>query len=210
MNISNNETLFPPYKASPGANPFLVWLGKIGLGLFGWRPGGSLPDADRFVIIGAPHTSNWDLLLGFGLMLVMNKKIFWMAKDSIFWPPLGWFFKWAGGIPVDRSKRHNWVAKGVEMLKTQEGCIIGITPEGTRSRVPYWKSGFYHMAYQAQVPIVLCYLDYGRKVIGIGPVITPSGDLEADTKIFREFYAQVTAKYPDQFGEIKFRPQSKA
>ncbi|MEM7033968.1 MAG: lysophospholipid acyltransferase family protein [Chloroflexota bacterium] len=202
------ESAFQPFKQNPKAKPLLVWFGQLGLRLFGWQASGQLPDTDRFVVIGAPHTSNWDLPIAFCLMLIFGKKPRWMMKASMFWPPLGWFFKAAGGIPIDRSKNHNLVSATVDEFANHEDFIVGITPEGTRSKVPYWKTGFYYIAYQAKVPIVLGYFDYKRKIAGLGPAIFPSGDIEADQKKFRQFYAQIAPKHPTLYKPAQFSAES--
>lgn len=206
--LPSKTTTFSSFTPNRNANPILAWLGKASLALFGWRPTGALPTSKRFVVIGAPHTSNWDLLLAFGYMLSIGLKINWMMKASLFFPPLGWFFKAVGGMPIDRSKRHNTVDEIIQRFNKEEAFIIGITPEGTRSRVPYWKTGFYHIAYKAQVPIVLAYFDYSRKVVGLGPAIMPSGNLEADGQLYQQFYDQVIGRHPHNFAPIQFSPES--
>lgn len=198
---------FRPFKPNPEANQFIAWIGITALRLMGWRPGGQLPDTSKFIVIGAPHTSNWELPLALAAMLAFDKRIHWMGKDAIFRPPFGWLFRWMGGVSIDRSKRHNVVKQMADVFHQEDSYIVAITPEGTRSLVEYWKTGFYFMALEAKVPIVLGYFDYARREVGIGPAITPSGDLEADLIIFQQFYEQITAKYPEQFGEIKFRPR---
>ncbi len=112
--------------------------------------------------------------------------------------PFKWFFKWLGGIPVDRSKSSNIVAKSIQRFHQNEKLILMIAPAGTRKRVKKWKTGFYHIANGANVPIVLGFLDYRQKAGGIGPVIYPTGDIKADMKTIRAFYDGVTGKYPEK------------
>lgn len=196
------------FRPKPNNNRFLTWLGVQLLKLLGWKPVGAHPSHPKAILVGAPHTSNWDLVIGFAAMLAFNARVFWMGKTAIFNHPLGWAFKLAGGIPIDRSARHNVVEQMVAQFAQHERLLVGITPEGTRSRVDYWKSGFYHIAYRAGLPIYLVVLDYGRKEIGFGPHFMPGGDLEADIEIIRAFYADKTAKFPHQFGPIRFRPKT--
>jgi 1-acyl-sn-glycerol-3-phosphate acyltransferase len=123
-----------------------------------------------------------------------------MGKDALFRRPFKAFFRWLGGIPVDRSKPHNAVEQMVEIFAARESFILAVAPEGTRKRVEDWKTGFYRIAYGAGVPIVLGFIDYGRREGGIGPVVRPSGNLEADMEKIRAFYASKTGKYADQSG----------
>jgi 1-acyl-sn-glycerol-3-phosphate acyltransferase len=119
-----------------------------------------------------------------------------MGKETIFRKPFKKFFKWLGGIPIDRSKSYNVVAQSIQQFKESENLILAIAPSGTRKRVKKWKTGFYHIAKGANIPISLGFLDYRRKVGGFGPLLYPTGDFGADMKIIREFYAGVTGKHP--------------
>ena len=185
----------------------LHWLAKTILGAFGWRTEGVLPAASKYVIVGAPHTSNWDFVLMLALALVFRIKVSWMGKHTLFRWPLGALLKRLGGIPIDRTARHNVVEQAVQAFHNSESLILLITPEGTRKKVPYWKTGFYYIAQAANVPIVLAFADYKRKVGGVGPTIVPSGDIEADMRIIRDFYADIVGKYPDQAGDIQVLPR---
>ena len=153
------------------------------------------------MLIAAPHTSNWDLpytlMVGFALRL----NLYWMGKESIFRPPFGAFMRWLGGISVDREKSTNLVAASVEALRAADGRVqLTVPPEGTRSKARYWKTGFYHIAQGAQVPIVMAYMDYSRKRAGLGPVFHPTGDIERDMEAIKAFYAPFKGKNPDQSG----------
>ena len=169
---------------------------RLILGLAGWRIEGCLPPVPKFVLVGAPHTSNWDLpftlLMAFGL----RARIHWLGKAAIFRRPFRGFFQWLGGIPVDRSQSDNLVEQSIQQFQRNEQLILTIAPAGTRRHVIKWKSGFYHIACGASVPIVLGFLDYRRKVGGIGPVIYPTGNIAADMEIIRAFYDSVTGKNP--------------
>jgi 1-acyl-sn-glycerol-3-phosphate acyltransferase len=168
------------------------------LKIFGWRLEGRLPDVDKLVVIAAPHTSNWDLPVLLSLAFALRTKAGWLGKNTLFRWPFGFLFKWMGGIPVYRSASHNMVAQSVEMFRNSEKLILAIPPEGTRSKVSHWKTGFYYIALGAGIPIAMAFIDYKRKVSGVGPTLVPTGDIEADMEIIRNFYATVTAKYPDK------------
>ncbi|HKQ76091.1 MAG TPA: lysophospholipid acyltransferase family protein [Blastocatellia bacterium] len=168
--------------------------------VFGWRFEGRLPDVNKLVVIAAPHTSNWDLPLLLCLAFALKAKACWLGKHTLFRSPYGFLFKWMGGIPVYRSASQNVVAQTVETFRNSEKLILTIPPEGTRSKVSHWKTGFYYIALGAEVPISLGFIDYKRKVAGVGPTIYPTGNIEADMEVIRDFYANVTAKYPEKAG----------
>ena len=177
-------------------------LAQFILRLIGWRTHAIRPHTSRYVIIGAPHTSNWD----FGLMLLLiaaeGLPIRFMGKDTLFRGPLGLLMRSLGGIPVNRRERTNLVDQIVAKFEEYDDLIIGIAPEGTRSKVSHWKTGFYYIALKARVPVAMAYLDYGNKVIGVGPNFTPSGDIQADFEIIRAFYSGIVGKNPKRQGEI--------
>jgi 1-acyl-sn-glycerol-3-phosphate acyltransferase len=183
-------------------------LANMLLKLFGWRAEGSLADLPKCVLIVAPHTSNWDFPVMLALALALRIKATWMGKHTLFRPPFGWIMRRLGGLPINRSERNNVVEQAVESFRKRDRLVLAILPEGTRKRTPYWKSGFYHIALGAQAPIALGFADYRRKIGGIGRVIVPSGDIDADMAIIREFYSGMTGKRPDQFGEIRLKPQA--
>jgi len=168
------------------------------LRIFGWRVEGQLPDQPRYVIIAAPHTSNWDMPITLFMAFALRVNCYWMGKDSLFRWPFGGIMRWLGGMPIDRTKANNVVEQSVQAFAGQEHLVMVIPPEGTRKQVSYWKTGFYHIAHGAQVPIVLGYIDYKRKAGGIGPIIWPSGDIEADMRVIQGFYAGVSGKYPEK------------
>ncbi len=182
---------------------------KALLQLIGWQVEGTLPDVPKFVLIVYPHTSNWDLPIGLlcahALGLLSGWRYGYMAKDSIFRGPSGPFFRWLGAIPINRRSATNVVDQMVAVFDHYETLMVAITPEGTRSKTPHWKSGFYHIALGAKVPIVLAFLDYKRRVGGLGPMFTPGGDINADLDLIRQFYGGVAAKFPHKAGEIRLR-----
>ena len=180
----------------PVVSSLLGWLAVCVLTVFGWKRSGKPPDhPPKCVMIAAPHTSNWDLPVMLMIAFAVRARVFWMGKHTLFRPPFGSFFRWLGGVPVDRRKSSNVVDQMVELFEERESFTLILAPEGTRKRTTHWKTGFYHIAYGAGVPIVLGFLDYERKVGGIGPVVMPTGDIEADMDVIRKFYADITGRH---------------
>jgi len=164
----------------------------------GWQFDGPLPPEHKFIAILAGHTSNWDFTIGLSLALHYRVRVFWIGKNTIFRPPFNGLMRWLGGIPVDRDNPGAMVADLAAEFARHDNFVLAIAPEGTRSKVDKWKSGFYRIAEAADAPVVLAYLDYARKVGGIGPTIYPSGDADADIAKMQAFYDTVTSKYPDK------------
>ncbi|MDI9570374.1 MAG: lysophospholipid acyltransferase family protein [Pseudomonadota bacterium] len=186
---------------TPVLKQVLYLLAVSYMRVFRWKKEGQVPDAPKFVMIAAPHTSNWDLPMTLFLSLAFRMKVFWLGKHTIFQPPFGKLFKWLGGIPVDRRQANNLVAQCIETFRKSDRLIMIIPPEGTRSRVRYWKTGFCYIAHGAGVPISLGYVDYKRKAGGIGPTVITTGNIEADMGQIRSFYAGVTGENPHQWAE---------
>ena len=196
------KTLLGP----PTANKLQRLSGSVFLKMTGWEVEGHVPEQSKYVLVLAPHTSNWDFPFILAALYALGIRFYWFGKKEIFRWPVGGLFKWLGGIPIHRGSRQNMVRQTVEIIQSREQIIIGVSPEGTRSNVQYWKTGFYHIAHQAQIPIVFAFLDYDRKVGGIGPTMNPTGDIEEDMKTVRQFYSGITAKYPHQVGRIAIKP----
>jgi 1-acyl-sn-glycerol-3-phosphate acyltransferase len=180
------------------ANPSLVLrvfrpLSRFWFWLSGYHVEGRFPDLAKFVIIAAPHTSNWDLPHALAAGIHYGTRVHWMGKNSIFKPPFGWLMRWLGGIGVDRSKSANAVQAMVDTFAARDELALIIAPAGTRSATVPWKSGFYHIAYGAKVPIVCAFIDHTRKAIGIAGVIQPVGDYEADMLKIRALYDAAAA-----------------
>jgi 1-acyl-sn-glycerol-3-phosphate acyltransferase len=173
-------------------------LAIIVLWIFGWRRAGRVPDAPKFVTIAAPHTSNWDLPVGLAIILAFKVKIYWLGKEPIFKWPFAGFFKWLGGIPVNRLRSGDVVAQTVQAFNEQERMIMVVAPEGTRKKAKHWKTGFYYIAMGANVPLVMGFIDYVRKEGGFGPMLMPTGNIEADMEKIRAFYQNITAKIPER------------
>jgi 1-acyl-sn-glycerol-3-phosphate acyltransferase len=166
-----------------------------------------MPKHDKFVVVAAPHTSGWDLPFMLACSWTMDVKISWMGKRELFAPPFGWFMRFLGGIPIDRSRHHNTVSWAVEQIQTTPELVLSVPAKGTRARAEYWKSGFYHIAKGANVPIALAFLDFKEKRCGLGAFITPSDDVKADMDRIRAFYANITAKFPEQEAEPRLREE---
>ena len=171
------------------------------LRMAGWRVEGALPEgADKCVLIAAPHTSNWDLPYTLMVAFALNLRVYWMGKQSLFNWPFGAVMRWLGGIPVDRSKAGNLVAASAQAIRAADGPLqLVVPPEGTRGKTRHWKTGFYHIAISAEVPIVMAYMDYQRKVSGLGPVFQPSGNIDADMAAIKAFYAPIKGRNAAQF-----------
>ncbi len=171
-------------------------IGRIWLLCFGWKAVGRVEHA-QFVLIAAPHTTNWDLPFTLAAALVLRVRIKWLGKRSLFRGPLGWFFRALGGLPVDRDSPQNLVAELVERFSQTDNLVLTVAVEGSRRKVAYWRSGFYRIALGAGVPIGLGFLDYRRKMAGIGGYFVPTGHVSEDMDKIRAFYQGIRGKYPE-------------
>lgn len=177
----------------------MKWLCRLYLKLIGWRTGSTLdPSVKKCVLVAAPHTSNLDYPIALATLYASGVKVRFLAKDSLFKFPLGIIMRATGGMPVDRSKHNNLVDALVSIFKNHDELILMIAVEGTRSYVKEWKSGFYHTAVGAGVPIALGYLDYGKKVAGFGDLFYPTGDYQRDLLEIQNFYRKFTARHPEK------------
>jgi 1-acyl-sn-glycerol-3-phosphate acyltransferase len=178
------------------------WLRAIGWWLLqraGWRFEGQMPDVPKFVVIVAPHTSNWDFPIGLAAKWALGFDAHWWGKDSLFRGPLGWFMRANGGIPVDRRNKSNVVDRTVEAFRSNDRFALALSPEGTRKKVDAWRTGFWHVAKGAEVPICCVALDWGRKVVRLGPTVMPDEDTpEAGIERLRRLYADVRGYDPTQ------------
>ncbi len=187
----------------------LKLVARLCLTLVGWRAELPAPTEPKYVLIAAPHTSNWDLVLMLLCGLVYGLRPCWTGKKSLFRPPLGWLLRWLGGIPIDRSAHHNVVEQLAASFQQRERLVLAMPPEGTRGRAPHWKSGFYYVARTAGVPICLGYLDYGRRRGGLGPLLRPTGDVAADMDVVRAFYADKRGRYPEKQGPVRLEQEGR-
>jgi len=185
-------------------------LGRMVLRITRWRTEGSAPGEKKYVLIGAPHTTNWDLLYLLAVSFDLGVRVSWLGKKSLFRGPLGFVLRRLGGVSVPRGQRSGMVDSLAEQYARAESLVIVIAPEATRSHSDHWKTGFHRVAVAAQVPIVCGYIDYERRVTGFGRVVWPTDDLEADMAVFRSFYADKQGKYPDQVSEVRLRDEQVA
>ena len=183
-------------------------VARLGLWLTGWRVAGAPPEVRRFVVLAVPHTSNWD---GFFAMLGIwwfGVPFRWLGKASLFRWPLGPIMRWCGGMPIDREDPRGLVDTLVARFADRDSLMLGMAPEGTRGLSEHWKSGFYRIARSADVPILLAFIDYDTRQVGLGPALPVTGDVRADMDRIRTFYAGVAARQPAHFGPIRLRDES--
>jgi 1-acyl-sn-glycerol-3-phosphate acyltransferase len=162
--------------------------------LAGWRVDGEFPDRPKLVAIAAPHTSNWDFIVGILVVFALGLRVRFLAKHTLFNPWLGWLMRWCGGIPVVRDTPQGAVTDAVEMIAREERILLGIAPEGTRKRGTAWRSGFYNIALAAKVPILPAAFDFGRKSLRLSPVFEPTGSYEADLATLQALYVGVRGR----------------
>jgi len=186
------KRLHPGPSVPARGNAFSRWLGGLVFNGLGWRFEGSVPNLAKAVVIVAPHTSNWDFVIGVAAMFAIGIRVVFLGKHTLFRPPLGALMRWLGGLPVDRRTATGVVDEAIEMFAARESVILALSPEGTRRRVARWKSGFYYVALGANVPIVPVAFDYSRRVIHFGDPLRPSGDIEADLERLAEFFAHAS------------------
>lgn len=191
----------------PSTGLLVHWIGRFWMWLAGWKVVGKIPRGSKFVFVGAPHTSNWDLPFTLAAFYVLRLKISWLGKDKIFKKPFGAIMKRLGGIPINRDSKHGVVDQITGQFKKAQQLVIVVPPSGTRKKKDYWKSGFYWIAYNAQIPILCGYLDYPRKEAGLGLSFIPTGNLKKDMDRIREYYKGKRGKYPDMESTIRLRDE---
>lgn len=182
----------------PRIGSFLRWFGRTYIKLSGWTLDPAVPTVKKGVLVAAPHTSNWDLSFMLAAAWALGIRVSWAGKSDLFRFPFGGVMRRLGGIAIDRSKRGNQVQALADLLIHADNLYLAIPPSGTRKKVEFWKSGFYHVARTANVPILLAFLDYGKKHLGIGPALEPSGEIRADMDKVRAFYDGMQGKYKDR------------
>lgn len=182
-------------------------LSSFLLSIFGWKVESTELLSHKYVVIGAPHTSNWDFPIALLTLSSIGLRFSWAAKNTLFFFPLGHIFRLMGGVPVNRKIRNAFLSTMLDQFTTQEHFIIAIAPEGTRSFNDHWKCGFYQLACDAQVDIALAFVDYAEKKSGIGMTFTPSGNPKDDFEIIKSFYANIQGKHPEKTATIAIRPK---
>lgn len=171
----------------------------------GWRLVGEAPPIPRCVIIFAPHTSNWDFPLLLAVRFAIGKPVAYLAKDSLFRFPVAGLLRATGAIPVDRREHHALVRRLAAAFRERDELWLAMSPEGTRAKTDHWKSGFYHVARDAGVPLLLAFIDAGRRECGLGDLIWLAGDVDADMARLRAFYADKRGIVPERAGEVRLR-----
>ena len=179
-------------------------ISKLILKLFGWKLAGSIPIEKKYIIVVAPHTSNWDFVIGQLFCISSGIRASVMIKKEHFYFPLGNLLRALGGIPVDREKKTDIVEQMIYEFEKRDSFVLTITPEGTRKKVSEWKTGFHRIAAGANVPVLAGFVDYKKKLVGTGGYFQLTGDLQTDLTAVKQFYKNISPKYPDNFsvGEI--------
>ncbi|MBA2320831.1 MAG: lysophospholipid acyltransferase family protein [Deltaproteobacteria bacterium] len=174
------------------------WLARLWMAAFRWDVEGDVPQGiSKAVLIAAPHTSNWDLPHMIAAALIFRVHISWMGKHTLFRWPFGAFMRWLGGMPIDRRSPQGMVGQMAQRFRDTDRMVLAVPPSGTRKKSTHWRTGFYHIAREAGVPVVCAYLDYSRRRAGLGHLFVPTGDLVADTASLKAFYADKRGKHPD-------------
>ncbi len=184
--------------STPILRPIIVVLCRVFFRIWGWKLEGKPPTEPKYVLVAVPHTSNWDFPLALAIAFVYRFDMYWMGKDSLFKGWRGSIMKWLGGIPINRSSSNNVVTQMIEAFDASDRLVVTIPPEGTRSKVDKWKTGFYYVALGANVPIALAFLDYKRKVGGFLSTFYPTGDVEKDITEIRSSYVGISGKYTNK------------
>lgn len=183
--------------------PWWQKLSRWVLKVIGWKLVEEMPEEPKYVLVGAHHTSNWDWAVGFLMMAGLGLKPRWIGKDSLFRGFAGPLMRWLGGISVVRGAQRNFVQQIVDVYDQSKELVIAIAPEGTRGYVNHWKTGFYHIAQGANVAVAMAFLDYSKKVCGIGGYFFPSGDIHLDMEILQSFYEKISGKFPENQGAVR-------
>lgn len=178
-------------------------LGRVFLRLIGWRIDGSLPPDPRYVMIVAPHTSNWDFFVGLFAKWALGLKAAFLAKHTLFQGPVGWALRALGGIPVDRAHPEGMVESVVARARAHPGFVLAVTPEGTRKRSREWKTGFHRIALAVGIPIVPVAFDWSTRTVGLGAAYRPTADVAADVRALRLLYTKQMARHPEFFADVR-------
>lgn len=169
-------------------NSFTKWLGASVLNIMGWKITGQFPQASKVVFIGLPHTSNWDFIIALSAMQAVGLRASWMMKKEAFFWPLGGLFKKLGGVPIDRKSKSDLTTQMSDWFEANDKAYLGITPEGTRSKVETLKKGYLRIAYAAKVPVFLVAIDAERKEVALDKVWTLTGDIDVDNRDIKAYY----------------------
>ena len=190
-----------------------AWLrafGRAVLRVMGWRTEGEVPDVPKLVIAVAPHTSNWDFVVGAAAMFALDLRLSFLAKHTLFRGPFAAIMRWMGGIAVDRRSAHGVVGDAVAAFARSQRRLLAIAPQGTRSPGARYKSGFLHIARDARVPVLLASLDYDSRCVRLGPELETTGDVDADLRRVEAFYASVRGRNSRAEETVLVPPRTKA
>ena len=211
MTPARLRSMTSPSASPPAPEPRrpgpLAWLARALLRLLGWTVDVRWPDAPRGVVIVYPHTSNWDFPVGYLARLSAALPLSWLGKESLFRGPFGPLFRRMGGFPVRRGVRSGAISSLAQELRARPWLWIALAPEGTRAFTDHWKSGFYHLAREAEVPVGIASLDWSRRRVTLREYITLTGDPEVDLASFRAAYLGMVGHHPDQASTIRFRAE---
>lgn len=197
----------PPTHAGPRAPGWGIRLGRFLCWISGWKPVGAFPDIPKAMFIASPHTSLWDGIVMVIIAWAMGVRLSWITKKETVRFPFKRLVTYFGAVPVDRSKRSDTVGQIAEQFRERDGMYLAIAPAGTRKKRDYWKSGFYHMAIQAEVPLICGFLDYKRREGGIRAIVYPTGVVSDDMDRLREVYAGIQAKHPALMTRMRLRAE---
>lgn len=193
---------------TPRVNPVFRWVATFVLWVLGWTLKGFPPDRAKMVIVGAPHTANFDVFLMVMMAWKVGLKINYLVGDDVPFP-LNKLSVWSNGIPIDRNNpNNNTVQQVVDYINSVDKCVLVIAPEGRLRKVKYWRSGFYYIALGANIPIVPGALDYGTKTIMLADAFYPTGDIEGEMAALQDFYVGVTARFPEKSSPVRVRPRT--
>jgi len=184
---------------TPGVIHFIRLLSWLVLKLSGWKVINVAPATGSYLLIAAPHTSNWDFPLGIAMAFHLRLRVYFIGKHTLFTGITGPIMRWLGGIPLNREASKNFVDASIEAYADNENLIFAIAPEGTRASVERWKTGFYHMAKGANVPLALAYFDFATRTGGIGKMLNTTDNMDADMQAIADFYRPMTGKNPNNY-----------
>lgn len=185
----------------------LKLIARVFLRLAGWTHDPAPPAHDKYVLVAAPHTSNWDYIFMVAVAKSLDMPLRWMGKHTLFGTPIGPILRKTGGVPVDRRAPQGLVHQMVETIEASEEMVLAIPAEGSRSIRDHWKSGFLHIAKEAGIPVVFGYIDYAQKHAGFGPHVHPKGDYKDAMDVAREFYKDKRGKFHEKFSPIRLRSE---
>ncbi len=206
-NSKKKNSGFQIHHNAPPSGIVRFFISKTIMWLVGWKVTGKLPKDKKFILLGEPHTSNWDFLLMFGAAYSLRLNVSWLGKDAIFKIPFGTIMRYFGGIPINRKRTNDLVQSTTKLFQESERLAMVIGPSGTRSKRDYWKSGFYWIAHTSNIPVVCSYLDFANKIVHVGLCLRLKGDVKKDMDEIRKFYKGIRGKHPELESDIRFKDE---